>query len=151
VTPVGISTPLRGETPLEAYIHEVVSYQVLVVDDDAAIRGLVVAALKRDRLTVDTAKSGREAVQKLNENAYQVIVLDLMMPDVSGFDVLKVIEETHSPETCVVIVSAASEKTIDSVQSPYVRAKLRKPFDLSAFIASVQECLGVGSNRPDEP
>ncbi|HVT02245.1 MAG TPA: response regulator, partial [Thermoanaerobaculia bacterium] len=62
--------------------------RVLLVDDNDSIRRLVLKMLERDGITVDQACDGLEAITKLQENDYDLTILDLMMPRASGFDVL---------------------------------------------------------------
>ncbi|MDQ6799832.1 MAG: response regulator, partial [Acidobacteriota bacterium] len=63
--------------------------RILVVDDDDAIRTLLLTILRRRGMVVDTAKNGAEALRKLGQCAYAVMLLDLMMPITSGWQVLE--------------------------------------------------------------
>jgi CheY-like chemotaxis protein len=115
--------------------------RILVVDDDGAILRLVTAILRREAYEVDAASGGREALSKIALIRYDVIVLDLMMPEVNGFDVLEVLQ-THVPRVkCVVILSAAASLEIASSMNSNVFSALRKPFDNSALISAVRECI----------
>ncbi|HWN67048.1 MAG TPA: response regulator, partial [Haliangium sp.] len=62
--------------------------RILIVDDDDAIRALVVTVLRRRGYRLDTARNGLEALEKLKNCRYSLVVLDLMMPRMSGYDVL---------------------------------------------------------------
>ena len=62
--------------------------RILVVDDDDAIRALVVTVLRRRGYRLDAARNGVDAVERLGTCQYSLIVLDLMMPRMSGYDVL---------------------------------------------------------------
>ena len=121
--------------------YVVMPARVLVVDDDASIRGLITSVLIREGLNIDVATNGQEAIDKMRQTEYAVVVLDLMMPRISGYDLLKAIEDAGSRSACVVIISAASEKVIDSVASSSVRAKLRKPFNISELVTAVKSCF----------
>ena len=115
--------------------------RVLVVDDDASIRRLITSVLIREGLIIDVAADGQEAIGKIRQTEYAVVILDLMMPRISGNDLLRAIEDAGSRSVCVVIISAASEKVIDGVASSSVRAKLRKPFNISELVTAVKSCL----------
>jgi len=117
------------------------SKRILVVDDDEAIRHLVEAVLKREHYDVDTAEGGRDAISKIELTQYDVIVLDLMMPGVSGLDVLKRLPIRDPQIKWVVIMSAASTLSIAESTTPNVFAILPKPFDIRALIRVVRACV----------
>lgn len=117
------------------------SRPVLVVDDDDAIRKLVVRVLRREHYETAEAVHGREALERLRERPYAAMVLDLMMPIMTGIEVIRYLE-THDDAgaPCVIVVSAAAERQLEQVRSPSVHAVLRKPFELPELIAAVREC-----------
>ena len=81
---------------------------VLVVDDDASIRRLIIAALRREGYAFVEAANGKEALEIMRRNPPSVVLLDLMMPILSGWDVLR--ERSRDPELLqipVILVSAA--------------------------------------------
>lgn len=114
---------------------------VLVVDDDEAIRNLVVRVLRRERYETAEAIDGAEALEQLRERRFAAVVLDLMMPIMTGIEVIRYLE-THDDAgaPCVIVVTAASERELEQVRSASVRAVLRKPFDLPALLAAVRDC-----------
>jgi len=103
---------------------------------------MIVAVLTREGYEVDEAFSGQQALEEIAWDGYQAIVLDLMMPFISGFDVLRAISNARPDSRCVVVMSAASQTNLDEVNSPLVRAKLRKPFDVAELIEAVRSCTG---------
>ena len=114
---------------------------VLVVDDDDAIRTLIARVLLRANYDVAQAANGSEALAKLRAQTFRTMVLDLMMPVMSGFEVVEYLR-THDDAgaPCIVVVSAAGERDLQSITSPLVRSVLRKPFDLPQLIAAVDKC-----------
>ena len=114
---------------------------VLVVDDDDAIRNLVVRVLQRERYDTAEAAHGGEALERLRERPFATVVLDLMMPVMSGFEVIRYLE-THDDAgaPCVIVVSAAAGRDLQQAESSCVHAVLRKPFDLPDLVAAVREC-----------
>ena len=62
--------------------------RVLVVDDEPAIRALIAKIVQRAGFVVDTARDGAEAIEKLDGGDYSVLVIDLMMPNIDGYDVI---------------------------------------------------------------
>jgi CheY-like chemotaxis protein len=118
------------------------SKRILVVDDDAAILRLVSTILRRERYDVDTASGGKVALSKIELTQYDVVVLDLMMPEVSGLDVLRRLDVRFPQIKCVVLMSAASPLEIARLITPNVFAALRKPFDdIDHLITAVRGCI----------
>ena len=115
---------------------------VLVVDDDDAIRTLIARVLLRAKYDVEQAGNGYEALAKLRTRRFQTVVLDLMMPMMSGFELVEYLgshDDAGAP--CVVIVSAAGERDLKTINSPLVRSVLRKPFDLPELLEAVEKCV----------
>ena len=116
-----------------------VARRALVVDDDAGIRVLVTRILIRRGFTVDTARDGAEAIEKVLEHPYNVITLDLMMPRIDGFAVVKYLTE-HRPEALshVIVMTAFGPNALERVCPPVVRF-VEKPFDINALLAQAEE------------
>jgi len=121
--------------------------RVLVVDDDTPVRELIRAILVRDGMTVEEARDGEEALRKIRAGEFQAIVLDLMMPKVSGYQVLEALTAERPSSRCVVIVSAAASSAIDKADPTIVRAKLRKPFEIEELSAAVRACVLESSQQ----
>src|SRR5207248_10228137 len=81
--------------------------RVLVVEDDAAIRGMLTTALRREPLVVDGAQDGVGALEKLAAETYNVIVVDLMMPRLDGYGFLEAFRHLTLPLRPVVFVMTA--------------------------------------------
>jgi two-component system OmpR family response regulator len=112
--------------------------RVLVVEDDDGIRSLLVAALGREALDVDAAADGAEALELCRMWEYAVIVLDLMMPRVNGFDFLEAFNSIPPRANPVIfVVTAFDDRVIGQVASSQVHAIVRKPFDVEQFVATI--------------
>ena len=85
---------------------------ILVVEDDPAIRRLVTMVLLRQGYRVDTASDGLEAVLKLGVSDYDVIVLDLMMPNLDGFTFLSTLSESDPARLDKIIVTSAASPAV---------------------------------------
>jgi CheY-like chemotaxis protein len=116
---------------------------VLVVDDDQAIRGLLRSVLRRDGHAVEEAVDGVEALEKLRDHAYAAVLLDLMMPRMNGWEVLNQIEaEDPRRLECVIVISAAlPKKGLPPGHESAVFAVIPKPFDLEALRDVVRRCV----------
>lgn len=125
------------------------AFRVLVVDDDPSIRRMIVAALRRDGYDFLEAPNGREALDLMRAEHPDVVVLDLMMPVVSGWQVLEErASEQSLKEIPVIIVSANRDPEVGAVLGQGVCAFLPKPFDIGALSALVRACL---VSRTPEP
>lgn len=120
------------------------SPRILVVDDDAAILRLVTAVLRRARYNVDNATDGRDALAKIAQTPYDVVVLDLMMPQISGFELLSQLP-AGVRSSYVIVMSAASDAVISKIAGGNVFATLRKPFDIEDMLAAVRACVDAGT------
>lgn len=103
---------------------------------------MVRSVLAREGFAVEVAGSGNEAISRLISNHYDAVVLDVMMPDGSGHEVLQVLKVQRPAVKCVVIISAAAAARLEEVDVSNVGAKLRKPFDIEELIGAVQNCVG---------
>jgi CheY-like chemotaxis protein len=115
------------------------SRRILVVDDDSGIRLLLVTFLRCHGFQVLQACNGREALEKMRDGNAGLVLMDLMMPEVSGWDVLAERNRSPSLRWIPVIIATASNRSdvIASVAGQHVWAVLGKPFDLDALLESV--------------
>lgn len=119
--------------------------RVLVVDDDPAIRRLIIATLKRDHYEFFEAPNGREALDIMRQQHPDVVVLDLMMPILSGWDVLQErLRDSDLMKIPVIIISANREPELANAVDKGVCAFLPKPFDINALSALVRSCVQHG-------
>jgi CheY-like chemotaxis protein len=121
---------------------------VLVVDDDPSIRKMIVAALKRDGYVFCEAPNGKEALELMRQEHPNVVVLDLMMPVLSGWDVLQARElEPELKQIPVIVISANRAPEVATAVDKGICAFLPKPFDIGALSALVRSCLPVPGAR----
>jgi len=127
---------------------------VLVVEDDEAERRLLCDFLRERRLHVDTARDGIEALHQISSAAYDLILLDVMMPGMSGVDFLDSLRAlSNDPSVkaveklpAVIVITAATDAALpnDAIQLRYpevVRGIFRKPLDIQRLGACVGEVL----------
>ena len=120
-----------------------------MVEDYGPIRIALRDRLKEDGYLVDVASDGEGAFDHICESTYAVIVLDLMLPDVTGFEVLKTIRE-QALDTAVMIITARDEIS-DRVAGLDMGADdyMVKPFDLDELLARIRALLRRAQpNRP---
>ncbi len=117
-----------------------------MVEDDPAIRRLVTMVLQRQGYRTETASDGAEAVLKVGVSEYDVIVLDLMMPNLDGFSFLSRLADSR-PErlSSVIVTSAASPNLIRERMKGQTFMVLPKPFDIHELVSAVRSCIAAQS------
>jgi len=111
-------------------------YRALIVEDDPAIRKLVEKLLARKGIEIDTAHDGRQAIEKLRAGGYSVLVLDLMIPEVNGFEVIDFVKK-NKIGVPIVVVSAVSHQALTKLDLDVVKVVISKPFDVDEFTKAV--------------
>ena len=125
--------------------------RILVVEDEADIAQLLSLMLTRAGYRVDIALSGREALAALQDSAYAALSLDLMLPDVSGLEIIRQVRQC--PDTAdlpIVVVSAKMEEGRLAISGDFSAIDwLAKPFDENRLLAVVQGLLSqAGAANP---
>jgi two-component system, OmpR family, response regulator len=123
--------------------------QVLVVDDEPNIRELVQVALKFHGCAVSTAGSGREALRQAEAIRPDLIVLDVMMPDIDGFEVCRRLRAAGNEVP--VIFLTARDTSSDTVTGLAIGGDdyVTKPFSVEALVARVRAVLRRASRTRD--
>lgn len=118
--------------------------RVLVVDDEADLTEAVATGLRRDGYAVDTAFGGNEAIDKLSVNAYDLVCLDLTMPDLDGLEVCRWVKGPDGPDPAPrVLMLTARDSLTDRVAGLDEGADdyLVKPFAFEELKARVRSLL----------
>ena len=116
------------------------SRSILVVDDEPGIVDFVVYGLRRDGFEVDSVGTGTEAIERVREHPYGLMVLDLMLPDVSGVDVCQTIRaESDIP----IIMLTARDAEVDVVVGLQAGADdyVTKPFSMAELVGRIRALL----------
>jgi DNA-binding response OmpR family regulator len=116
------------------------SYRALVVEDDGAILKLVKIVLERENFAVEGVRSGAAAIEVLASVAYDLLIVDLMMPGISGEALLDHLEETQPKSLRRVIVTTASPRRMSCEFLERICKVLAKPFDIDELILIAREC-----------
>jgi len=120
--------------------------KILVVDDEQNMRTGLKDNLEFEGYEVDTANDGVQGLKKILDNNYNLIILDVMMPKKSGFDVCK--ESRNAGITTPIILLTAKGEEIDKVVGLEIGADdyVTKPFSLRELLARVKAILRRGEN-----
>ena len=117
---------------------------VLVVEDEANIRGFVAANLKARGYAVLQASNAEDGLQQLRDYGAEALILDIRLPGMSGWDMLKQIAaDPRLPDIPVIILTASALSTQPSeVVYPNVAAILIKPIGVTELMLAVKEIFG---------
>ncbi len=117
--------------------------KILVVEDEKDIRDLIALHLRRSNYTVEEATTGEEAIQKMSANSYGMVVLDWMLPQVSGMDVLRWLRDQANFVSMPVLLLTAKASTSDIVFGLESGADdyMTKPFEPVVLLARVRALL----------
>ncbi|MEK9682881.1 MAG: response regulator [Nitrosopumilus sp.] len=123
----------------EVIIDEFMTQNVLLIDDNQKIRELFTSYLQLKGYQVKVLESGVGAVDEVASKTYDVIILDLAMPEVSGFEVLdEMVKKKLSTENVIVLTAAdLSEKEREKIKAYKIKAFLEKPAELSTIMALI--------------
>jgi CheY-like chemotaxis protein len=113
---------------------------VLVVEDDEDIRNAVAEVLREEGFTVTEAENGRRALDRMTDRRPSVVVTDLMMPLMSGAELMRAMLRDERLATIPVIVMSAYLDALDAL--PAARC-FRKPFDVMKLASAVRELAAV--------
>ena len=143
-TVLDISTSvLTNRFPLDKYqLSQARGYKVLVVDDSAINREILADQVKAEGYQTATAKDGKQAIQMIQTGSFDLILLDIIMPEIDGYQVLKWIR--HSPWKHIpTIMISALEQTDSVVKCIEMGAEdyLTKPFNSTLLKARLGACL----------
>lgn len=116
------------------------SYRALIVEDDGAILNLVRIVLQREHFTVEGVKSAAEAIDLLGTVAYDLLIVDLMLPEIGGEELLGFLEETQPQHLRRVVVTTASPARMSCDFLQRVCRLLAKPFDIDELVLIAKEC-----------
>lgn len=127
------------KTGRDKRVADVDRKRVLVIDDDLPIRGMLAAALRQHGFQVLLAGDGAEGQRAMTIHHPDVILLDLAMPDVNGWDFLQRLQETgHLGKIPIIVVSAHVRVEPQALLQMGVAAILPKPFNLPDLLDLIE-------------
>lgn len=116
--------------------------RILVVDDEDALRTVLSSELAGEGYQVASAADGEEAIKILDGATFDLILLDIKMPNVDGFEVLKFVKE-RQPSTKVIMLTGFADLK-NAIESKKLGAEdfVSKPYDLVDLLTTVERVLG---------
>ncbi|HVN82714.1 MAG TPA: response regulator [Terriglobia bacterium] len=120
---------------------------ILVVDDEVDVCDMLCVALTREGYQVRTASNGREALKTLQSSIIDLVITDLIMPEIEGLELIKGLHCQY-PQLKIIAISGggSSDPQIDLSMAQYLGAHrtFLKPFKLQAMLGAVREMIGPG-------
>ena len=117
------------------------SKRVLVVDDEAAIREVMAQALTLEGYEVLMATDGAEALEQVRRGRPDAVVLDLMMPRMSGWEFMEACRQERLCDGTPVLVVSAYRGLVETTPALGASACIAKPFDLTVFLGAVERLV----------
>lgn len=121
--------------------------KILIIEDEPDLRELIQISLQKERYLVETASSFRTAIQKIEDYDYDCVLLDIMLPDGNGLDLLEKLKEMNKQENIIII--SAKDSLDDKVRGLELGADdyLPKPFHLSELSARIRSVVRRHQNN----
>ena len=123
-------------------------FRALIVEDDAGILRLVKTVLQRENFIVEGVRDGGEALKLLETVAYDLLILDLMLPQVGGEAVLDYLDEKQPKYLRRVIITTASPRKMSKNFLERICRILAKPFDIHELVLIARECAAGAECEP---
>lgn len=122
--------------------------RVLVCDDQVEIRDLAATVLRQAGYGVATASNGREAIERLHEAEADLVLLDINMPEMDGWQTLRLIRSDRAHDALPVVMFSVKGEVADKVTSLQEGAAgyITKPFGVDELVSRVEAVLGEGES-----
>lgn len=114
---------------------------ILIVEDDEPTQKLLSVVLGRFGFASEIAADGSEAIARLRQHEYAIVLLDMMMPRVDGWAVVNFLVSAER-QVPVIVCSAAGPNAMKELPEGVVKAVIRKPFDIDQLIVTIRSLLG---------
>jgi DNA-binding NtrC family response regulator len=115
--------------------------RILIVDDDENIRKTMTAILEDEGYIVDSAASGKEALEKTNGATYNLALLDIRLPDMEGVELLELMKDNVPRTRKIMVTGYPSVQNAISAVNKRADAYLIKPVDVEKLLETVKEQL----------
>lgn len=115
--------------------------RVLAVDDESLIRMSLRIALAREGYLVDTASNGTEAMALLDQHAYDLVLLDLRLPDVSGMEVLRYARRVAPSAKVLLVTASTNAPSATEAAREGAAGVVTKPFTLRGLTAETRRLM----------
>jgi DNA-binding response OmpR family regulator len=118
--------------------------KILIIEDDLFLQGLEASKLTKSGYEIITAKDGTEAMEKIQEPGIDLVLLDLILPDFNGFEIMKKIRETESVKNIPILVfsNLSEEKDVEQAKAlGSVDFMVKSNFTLDELVMHIETAL----------
>ena len=124
------------------------SAKVLLIDDEKDFLDIMAERMEAQGMDVSTANSAEDALEMVQKESYDAIVMDLMMPEMDGFKALKLFKETK-PEVQVILLTAnvPEEKCVEAIKLGAMDV-IEKPADLNLLTQKIEKAKALKIKKP---
>ena len=121
--------------------------RILVIDDDESITNTMKAILEDEGYIVDLAATGREAIKRTEETAYNVTLIDIRLPDMEGVELLKLMKDAVPRTRKIMMTGYPSMQNAVAALNKNADVYLIKPVDIEKLLSTVKEQLQLQENE----
>jgi len=124
--------------------------RILVVDDDEGVRRLIQTLLEKEGCRIDAVEHVEAAQEQLAANSYDVVITDIMMPGLSGIDLLKILRQS-APDVPVIVITGNpdSETAAEAIRTGSAVDYIGKPFAATALLRAAERAAGIKRMRDE--
>ena len=123
--------------------HGTMSGRILVVDDDEVVRNVLRGKLESCGHEVVEASDGKQAMERLSEGVFDVVITDILMPERDGLETLLHVRKTHPGVKVIAITGAGTSLHLDNARNLGASRVFAKPFKLEEIAAAVRELVSA--------
>ena len=116
------------------------SKNILLVEDTDIVRDVLTGFLESEGYQIDEARDGVEAIEKLSEKPFDVVITDIKMPRMDGISLLKEVQKFH-PGTKVIIMTGYNNRSPQTMLSMGAKAFIHKSCDVESFINKIIKAI----------
>jgi DNA-binding NtrC family response regulator len=115
--------------------------RIIIIDDDKSIRQVLKTILEEEGYAVDTADTGKQAILKTNEKAYNLALIDMRLPDIEGIDLILKIKDTTPRMRKIIVTGYPTIQNAMEAVNRQADAFILKPFDVERVLQTIREQL----------
>lgn len=123
--------------------------KILVVDDEASLRLLLTKELIRMGYTVEAANDGDAALARLREDSFHVVLLDIVMPNTDGIEILRIMKADGIPSEVIILTGNASLETAIESMKLGAFEYIRKPYQLNELLIQIERAIDHQRSKLD--
>ncbi|MEK4803333.1 response regulator [Oceanobacillus sp. FSL K6-0118] len=115
--------------------------KILIVDDQMGIRLLLKEILKNEGYEIEEATTGKEAIDQISVNSFDLMILDYKLPIMDGTEVLEKLEKDNVEIPAIVMSGLVENIASEAMKSKLVKSVIAKPFNINEFVEKVHDIV----------